>query len=76
MIRFLEIKGIYLDDKKSFAFYNTVTERLLEFDGSQVFDDLEDFNLYYTKKCGYDYDRLIVLIPLDYFSDGSSEADA
>jgi hypothetical protein len=76
MIRFLEIKGVYLDDKKSFAFYNTVMDKLLDFDGSQVFDDLEDFDLYYTSKCGYDYDRLIRLIPSDYFSDDSKQADA
>ncbi|TDD77106.1 hypothetical protein [Flavobacterium caseinilyticum] len=76
MIRFLKITGIYLDDKKSFAFYNTVTNKLLEFDGNQVFDDLEDFDLYYTSKCGYDYDRLTGLIPLGYFSEDSNEADA
>jgi hypothetical protein len=76
MIRFLEITGVYLDDKKSFAFYNTVTDRLLDFDGSQVFDDLEDFDLCYTSNCGYDYDRLIRLIPSDYFSDDSNQADA
>lgn len=76
MIRFLKITGVYLDDKKSFAFYNTVTDRLLEFDGNQVFDDLEEFDLYYTSKCGYDYDRLTGLIPSDYFSEDSNEADA
>lgn len=75
MIRFLEIIGVYQGDKKSFAFYNTVNDRLLEFKGNQVFDDLEDFDLYYTSKCGYDYDRLIGLIPSDYFSDDSNEAD-
>jgi len=68
MIRFLRIKGVYLDDKKSFAFYNTETDKLLEFDGSQVFDDIEEFDLYYNEKCGYNHDRLIGLIPKDYFS--------
>ncbi|OOV19086.1 hypothetical protein [Flavobacterium sp. LM4] len=76
MIRFLEIKGVYLDDKKSFSFYNTVKDKLLDFDGSQVFDDLEDFDLHYTSKCGYDYDRLIGLIPSGYFSDDYNQADA
>ena len=45
MIRFLKITGVYLNDKKSFAFYDTLTDSLLDFDGSQVFDDLEYFDL-------------------------------
>jgi hypothetical protein len=68
MLRFLEIVGVYPDDKKSFAFFDTVKNRVLEFDGEQVFDDIEEFDLYYTTECGFSYDRLISLIPKYYFN--------
>lgn len=63
MIRFVEITGIYLDDKKSFGFYNTVKDSFVNLNGAVVFDDLEDFDEMYCESCGFEYERLRSLIP-------------
>lgn len=63
MIRFVEMKGIHLGNKKSFGFYNTVTDSFLTFDGSSVFDNVYEFKKMYQQDCGYDYERLKSLIP-------------
>jgi len=63
MIRFIKITGIYDDEEEGFAFFDTITDRFLDFDGVQVFEDLKDFEVNYTENCGRDYFRLVDLIP-------------
>lgn len=61
MIRFIDLTGqIYLDDvKKSFAFFDTTTDKFLEFSGNQYWDNEEDFKNDFT---GNDIDRFLRLM--------------
>jgi len=44
MIRFVNLKGkIFNDEDNYFAWYDTITERFLEFSGHQIFISWEDF---------------------------------
>jgi len=63
MIRFLEINGKYSDGTRAFGFYDTVNGKVIDFGGSYTFDDVEDFELFYTEKCGYPKERFMRLIP-------------
>lgn len=67
MIRFVEFTGIYLDDTKSFGFYNTVTDEFLMLNGTHSFDDVEEFEDMYTNDCGYNFERLRSKIPKRWF---------
>jgi hypothetical protein len=72
MLRFVEMTGIYLDDKKSFGFYNTVNDTFLCFNGTYAFDSVKEFIYMYNEDCGDDYGRLKSLIPkkwIDYIED-------
>ncbi|ROH98267.1 hypothetical protein EGI16_21560 [Chryseobacterium sp. G0240] len=62
MIRFIDLTGqIYLDDEeKSFAFFDTITDKFCEFSGNQYWDNIEDFKNDYT---GNEIDRFLRLIP-------------
>ena len=62
MIRFIDLTGqIYLDDEeKSFAFFDTVTDKFCEFSGNQYWDNIEDFKSDYT---GDDINRFVRLMP-------------
>lgn len=66
MIRFVEMKGIHLDDSKSFGFYNTVTDTFIGLADTFVFDSVEDFEMLYDESCDVDYDRLKSLIPKNW----------
>ena len=66
MIRFVEMKGIYLDDSKSFGFYNTVTDTFIGLSDTYAFDSIDEFEMMYDKSCNVDYDRLKSLIPNDW----------
>lgn len=66
MVRFVEMKGIYLDDTKSFGFYDTVTDTFISIDDIYVFDSVEEFDDIYTNSCGFDYYRLKSLVPPDW----------
>lgn len=66
MIRFVEMKGIYLGDRKSFGFYNTVTDTFVGLSDTYAFDSIDDFEMMYDKSCNVDYDRLKSLIPNDW----------
>ena len=74
MIRFVEMKGIYLDDnKKSFGFYNTVTDTFVGLaDNTYVFDSIDEFEELYNSSCNVDYDRLKSLIPNDWVQNEES----
>jgi hypothetical protein len=69
MMRFLNLKNQICEGSNSFAFYDTVTDEIIDFGGEQVFDDVEDF----TKACTIDpqkkhiLDRCLGLIPDGYF---------
>jgi hypothetical protein len=43
MIRFVKIGNQINEDEDSFAFFDTVTDKFMEFDGEQVFEHLSDF---------------------------------
>lgn len=43
MIIFLNLKDQILKGESSFAFYDTISNTILEFDGQQVFDSKEEF---------------------------------
>lgn len=62
MIRFVEMKGIYIDDRNSFGFYNTVTDTFVGLSGSYAFDSIKDFEMMYDENCGVDYERMQSLI--------------
>lgn len=63
MIRFVYIGDQICDGEKSFAFYNTVYDKFVEFDGVQVFDDVRDFDEYSE---GHELrDRCKAFIPKD-----------
>lgn len=74
MIRFLNLKNQIEEEVKSFAFYDTITGVVLEFDGEQVFDNLDEFKAAYSKsefneKDGpRPFNRFVELIPYDYFA--------
>lgn len=61
MIRFIDLTGqIYLDDEeKSFAFFDTVTDKFCMFSGNQYWDNVEDFKNDFT---GDDIDRFLRLM--------------
>jgi hypothetical protein len=59
--------GIYLDDRKSFGFYNTVTDVFVGLSDSYAFDSVKDFEMCYNKNCGVDYERMKSLIPQSWY---------
>lgn len=63
MIRFVEFTGVYLDETKSFGFYDTAKDVFLTLNDTQCFDDIEELEDMYTDDCGYDIDRLRRKIP-------------
>lgn len=68
MIRFVEMKGIYIEDEiKSFGFYNTVTDTFIGLNGSYTFDNVKDFEYLYDNNCGVDFERMKRLIPQSWY---------
>ena len=68
VIRFVQIKGIYHNDKKAFGFVDTVTNKFIEFSGNQFFDSFEDFTLCYEiSKSEIEFNRLFNLIHKKWF---------
>ena len=43
MIRFLDLKNQIIEGEPTFAFLNTITDRIMEFEGEQIFYSREDF---------------------------------
>ena len=68
MIRFVEMKGIYLEkSEKSFGFYNTITDTFIGLSDSYTFDNVKDFEMVYNANCGIDYERMKSLIPQSWY---------
>jgi hypothetical protein len=65
MIRFVHIGDQIYEEYNQFAFYNTVTDKFLAFDGKQVFDSINDFKDYArTSDISKDYiERCLSTIP-------------
>jgi hypothetical protein len=68
MIRYVHIGNqIYLSDAnsvESFAFFDTIVSRFVEFDGEQVFDTVEDLlSAYDADPSDVDINRLLALMP-------------
>ena len=61
MIRFISIGNQICDGCDSFAFYNTVTSQFINFNGSESFDDIDEFELF--AKGEHYYERCKGLIP-------------
>jgi len=58
MVRFVEMKGIYGDDTKSFGFYDTVRDKFIYAGGVCIFDSLKEFTDAYNDGCDFPLDRL------------------
>lgn len=65
MIRFLDLTNQIDDNTQAFAFYDTVTGRIVDIGGEQVFGDRADFIEFYLDVYddGERYQRLLNLIP-------------
>lgn len=67
MIRCLTIEGVYLDDTKSFAFFDTVTDTILSFNGTQIFDNVDEFlESYEGSNSIFELERLQPKIPFEF----------
>lgn len=75
MIRFLNLKDQITEGESDFAFYDTVSNRILTFDDEQVFSSIDEFEEAYINN--YDrikpsitlpLERFTTLIPKDYFN--------
>lgn len=60
------MKGIYLDDRKSFGFFNTITDTFVGLTDTYAFDSVDEFEMLYDSNCNVDYDRLKSLIPSNW----------
>ena len=63
MIRFVEMSGIYLDETKSFGFYDTVTDKFIQIGESITFDSYSDFVEEFDSTVRTDFNRFNSLIP-------------
>ncbi len=74
MIRFIKIGDQICEDENHFAYWNTITDKFLHFDGECVFDSWEEFIHYYehdTNVEKYGLQRLMGVTP-DEFIDTKS----
>ena len=60
MIRFINLSNQIIEEQKEFAFYDTVTDTFLTFNGSSTWWTVEEFRNDYT---GEELDRYLKLIP-------------
>lgn len=67
MIRFIDLRGqiVTLSNDAHFAFFDTVSDKFLEFSGFQEWDSIEDFTADYDGND--DIERFLKLIPDGYF---------
>jgi len=65
MIRYLDLTDQINEDEYSFAFFDTVTNKILSFSGQQVFDSIKDFSYCFRNEPDnfYSLDRFLNLIP-------------
>lgn len=60
MIRFINLTNQIIQGVKEFAFFDTVTDKFVEFSGSQTWITIEDFKQDYI---GEEIERYLKLIP-------------
>ena len=65
MIRFVDLTGqIYLDDELCFAWWDTISDRFMEFDECVKFVTWKEFvDAYLDSDCPYPLDRFTSLFP-------------
>lgn len=64
MIRFVDLGSSIDEDRRVFAFFNTVTDQFMSFEDEEVFETVEEFKL---AASGYPHlDRFTNLIPEDW----------
>lgn len=66
MIRFIDISNQITEETPEFSFFDTVTEKFLEFNGKQTFEDAVDFILSFQ---GENIDRFLNLIPKEFYNE-------
>jgi len=64
MIRFIDL-GLQTENSKrdEFAFFDTITDKFLEFDNCQTWDNVDDFIFDYNRSRGDELQRFLNLIP-------------
>lgn len=70
MIRHIFIGDQINEGDKQFAFFDTVTDTFLSFEGEQVFDNVEDFK--YCARGNSLLERCLALIPKDESKEGGA----
>lgn len=68
MIIFLNLKNQIIEGENSFAFYNTINDRIVSFDNVEVFDSISEFNDFTFGISNEIKNRYLELIPKDYFN--------
>jgi len=75
MIRFIKIGDQICEDENHFAYWNTITDKFLYFDGDCVFDSWEEFMHYYEHDDDpekYGLERLMGVTPDEFIDTKSS----
>ena len=74
MIRFIKIGDQICEDENHFAYWDTITDKFLYFDGDCVFDSWEEFRDYYDTHEGekYSLQRLMGVTPDEFIDTKSS----
>ena len=75
MIRFIKIGDQICEDENHFAYWNTITDKFLYFDGDCVFDSWEEFMHYYEHDNDpekYGLERLMGVTPDEFIGTKSS----
>ena len=62
MIRFVSMKGIYLDETPSFGFYDTITDTFINIADTFIFDSIKEYEDMCREAQGIDKERLDRLI--------------
>lgn len=68
MIIFLNLKNQIIEGENSFAYYNTINDRIVSFDNIEVFDSINEFNDVTFGVSNEIKNRYLELIPKDYFN--------
>jgi hypothetical protein len=72
MLRYVYLGDQITDDSEEFAFYDTITDTFLSFDGQQTFDSIEDFSFW--AKDSDIYERCLGLIGPEKYESWTVEA--
>lgn len=72
-MRFLNLKDQIEEGSNDFAFYDTISNTILSFNGQEVFNSLDRFTLCFMEVTEHrPLSRFINLIPKDYFDEGGT----